>query len=186
METEDGSPAGGGSIDDASPGVATPPLKSVQSTRPDYFQNLRRGSTRTNLRLEGQDDDDDADAVHQGSTSASNFAPHVENVDVNEIRRRTSLKYLGETASTQRVEVRLKDFSYHVPVRVDAPSINTALNTSPCYAATNILKNIGEYISGKRKVSNRYIRGLLELPNDVTDLNCTWAYTILLHFYFFR
>ena len=174
METEDGSPTGGGAVDAASPDVATPPRQSVQSTRPDYFQNLRRGSTKTNLRLEGQDNDDDADAdaVHrQDSPSASNPATDVENVSVNELRRRTSLKYLGETAArTQRVEVRLKDYSYHVPVRVDAPSINTALNTSPCYVATNVLKNVGEYISGKRKVSNKDIRGLLELPNDVTDL----------------
>jgi hypothetical protein len=172
METEDGSPTGGGAVDAASPDVATPPRQSVQSTRPDYFQNLRRGSTKTNLRLEGQDNDDDADAVHhQDSPSAPNPATDVENVSVNELRRRTSLIYLGETAArTQRVEVRLKDYSYHVPVRVDAPSINTALNTSPCYVATNVLKNVGEYISGKRKVSNKDIRGLLELPNDVTDL----------------
>jgi hypothetical protein len=169
METEDGSPTGGGAVDAASSDVATPPRQSVQSTRPDYFQNLRRGSTKTNLRLEGQDNDDDADAVHhQDSPSAPNPATDVENVSVNELRRRTSLKYLGETAArTQRVEVRLKDYSYHVPVRVDAPSINTALNTSPCYVATNVLKNVGEYISGKRKVSNKDIRGVTDLISIV-------------------
>ena len=147
METEYGFPAVGGTADAASPGVATPRLQSVQSLRPDYIQNLRRGSTRTNLRLEGQDD-----AV-QDSPSASP-TPDVENVAVNELRRRNSLEYLGQTVSTQQVEVRLKDYSYHVPIRVDAPSIKTALNTSPCYVATNIMKNFGEYISGKRKVTN--------------------------------
>ena len=52
----------------------------------------------------------------------------------------------------QKVEVRIKDYSYHVPVRVDAPSIKTVFNTSPCYAATNIMKNAVELATGKRQV----------------------------------
>ena len=52
----------------------------------------------------------------------------------------------------QKVEVRIKDYSYHVPVRVDAPSIKTVFNTSPCYAATNIMKNVVELATGKRQV----------------------------------
>ena len=52
----------------------------------------------------------------------------------------------------QKVEVRIKDYSYHVPVRVDAPSIKTVFNTSPCYAVTNIMKNVVELATGKRQV----------------------------------
>ena len=52
----------------------------------------------------------------------------------------------------QKVEVRIKDYSYHVPVRVDAPSIKTVFNTSPCYAFTNIMKNVVELATGKRQV----------------------------------
>lgn len=164
METEEDSLAGGGAVDAASPGLAVCHRLSVQSTRPDYFQNLRRGSV-PNLRLEGHDD-----TIHHDSPSDDPPAPPVDTaVFVDEILRRISLKCLDESANPRQVEVRLKDYSYHVPIRVDAPSINTALNTSPCYVATNIVKNFGELITGKRKV--REIRDVWIYKRS-NDLNC--------------
>lgn len=132
---------------------------SVQSTRPDYFQNLRRGSV-TNLRLEGDgnddaNDDDDGERRDGGRRSGGSVVDM--EIAVADLRRRLSATWTGNDGDrasygSSSVEVRLRDFSYRVPVRVDGPSINTALNTSPCYVATNVIKNFGEYITGKRKV----------------------------------
>ena len=85
-------------------------------------------------------------------------------------KRRTSLEEQGgggrRVAPTlQKVEVRIKDYSYHVPVRVDAPSIKTVFNTSPCYVATNILKNVVELATGKRQVC-------LCIWEKVIDIEC--------------
>jgi hypothetical protein len=143
---------------------------SVQSTRPDYFRNLRKGSI-TNLRLEGRDDDMNDDVNRQERRDSRQSETVVDmDVAVAELRRRLSARWTGNdggdgmSSKDVPVEVRLKDFSYHVPIRVDGPSIDTALNTSPCYVATNIMKNFGEYITGKRRV--RAISTFLLLRSD--------------------
>ncbi len=113
----------------------------------------------------------DATTTRTGTNTSA--ATNTEELDVAEFRRR--LTYIrdakskrctfldasiideegggGRRAPTlQKVEVRINDYSYHVPVRVDAPSIKTVFNTSPCYVATTILKNVVELATGKRQV----------------------------------
>ena len=50
------------------------------------------------------------------------------------------------------VEVRIKNYSHTVAIRKDAPSIKTVFNTSPCYVGMELVGNIGEIITGRKKV----------------------------------
>ena len=43
------------------------------------------------------------------------------------------------------VQVVLRDYSYHVPIRTDAPSIKTVLNQSVCYGAFEFFRRIHYY-----------------------------------------
>jgi len=146
---------------------------SYLASRPDYFANLRRGSV-PNLHLDVADGDDEravfgiGDLVEgsptqkrSGSAMASLTAFPREDagdggVAVSELRQRLSVRRMSETAlgMAEEVQVRvtLKDYSYHVPTREDAPSIKTVFNQSPCYAASSFLVNVGELITGSRKI----------------------------------
>ena len=57
------------------------------------------------------------------------------------------------TADATQVEVRLKNYSHCISVRIDAPSIKTVFNTSPCYVGVEFVRNVGEIITGRKKVS---------------------------------
>ena len=68
---------------------------SVQSTRPDYFRNLRKGSI-TNLRLEGRDDDMNDDVNRQERRDSRQSETVVDmDVAVAELRRRLSARWTG-------------------------------------------------------------------------------------------
>ena len=138
------------------------PLRnSVQSTRPSYLQSLLREGHVPSLRLENNNDitEDNEGVEHDNDNNTPNNNPSTMHMDVPELRRRfTSMRDVGERPTTKspllaQVEVRMKDYSYHVPIRVDAPSIKTVFNQSPCYVGTNFIKNVGELITGQRKVS---------------------------------
>jgi hypothetical protein len=45
----------------------------------------------------------------------------------------------------------MKNYSYRVPIRVDAPSIKTVFNTSPCYVMMGIVRNAVEIVTQKKK-----------------------------------
>ena len=140
--------------------------QSKQSSRNDYLQSLLKGSI-PDLKLEdGHTNDDDSDTKNGPSTpksgNTSTVSPEAEGtttqMDINELRQKLtslrSLKTKHNIEQYQEVEIRLKDYSYHVPIRVDAPSIKTVFNQSPCYVGTTILKNVGELITSSRKVSS--------------------------------
>ena len=149
---------------------------SYLASRPDYFANLRRGSV-PNLHLDSIDDVEDGDDgdderavfgigdLMKGSHKQKRSSPAMASlggeagdggVAVAELRQRLSVRRMSETARGKaeevQVQVTLKDYSYHVPIREDAPSIKTVFNQSPCYAASSFLVNVGELITGSRKV----------------------------------
>ena len=143
--------------------------QSVQATRTDYLQSLLKGSI-PDLKLEdGHTNDNDDNNNNNGpstpkSGNTSTVSPTAEGttqMNISELREKLAslrdIKTKHNIEQYQEVEVRLKDYSYHVPIRVDAPSIKTVFNQSPCYVGTTILTNVGELITGSRKVSSLHI-----------------------------
>ena len=189
--------------EDALAGTEDPSLplrrNSVQSTRPSYLQSLLREGHKPSLYLENNDiTEDDEDVVDNGNannndnTTPNNNPSTTMHMDVPELRRRfTSMRDMGERPTTTtpllaQVEVRMKDYSYHVPIRVDAPSIKTVFNQSPCYVGTNFIKNVGELITGQRKVSTRNYLLLLILFLFVFSYIRFWyTHTLILQNYVF-
>ena len=43
------------------------------------------------------------------------------------------------------VEVRMKDFSYYIPIKADAPTVKTVGNQSICYAAYEFFRRLHQY-----------------------------------------
>ena len=141
----------------------------IQATRTDYLQSLLKGSI-PDLKLE--DGHTASDNVNNNNNNNGPSTPKSGNtstispgategpttqMDISELREKLAslrdIKTKHNIEQYQEVEVRLKDYSYHVPIRVDAPSIKTVFNQSPCYVGTTILNNVGELITGSRKVS---------------------------------
>ena len=145
--------------------------QSIQASRTDYLQSLLKGSI-PDLKLEdGHTNDNDDNNNNNGpstpkSGNTSTVSPAVAEgpttqMNISELREKlASLRDIitkHNIQQYQEVEVRLKDYSYHVPIRVDAPSIKTVFNQSPCYVGTTILKNVGELITGSRRVSSLHV-----------------------------
>lgn len=75
---------------------------------------------------------------------------------------RQSFRNISNTSKLNQVEVRLKNYSRTVTVRKDAPSIKTVFNTSPCYVAMELVGNVGEIITGTKKVGH-----ILHVPSHM-------------------
>ena len=154
-----------------SQGLTSLKQSTIQATRTDYLQSLLKGSI-PDLKLEdghNTNDDNDNNNTNGPSTPKSGNTSTVSpatadgstQMNISELREKLAslhdIKSKHNIEQYQEVEVRLKDYSYHVPIRVDAPSIKTVFNQSPCYVGTTILKNVGELITGSRKVSSLHI-----------------------------
>ena len=111
----------------------------VQATRPDYFQGLR------DLRRLG------GAARHLGG-GAGGGGGLADNAlrSVHALRRTQTLP----GTAIREVEVRLKNYSYGVPVRAEGPSVRTVFNQSPCYVGTALVRNAAELVTGKRQVAD--------------------------------
>jgi hypothetical protein len=138
---------------------------SIQQSRPDYLTNLLSGRAlgrAPSLRLESsQDDTDIIDELQKTSSDdgGTTTTPRPSRAELSKrlTFMRNSIKQLqqnnNKTPVIENVEVKLHNYSYHVPIRIDAPSIKTVFNQSPCYVVTNFMVNVGELITGERKVS---------------------------------
>ena len=138
---------------------------SIQQSRPDYLTSLLSGRTPS-LRLESSQDDNDVNDELQkatsndvdGSSTATTPPRRPSRAELSKrlTSMRNSMKKLHQQQQQQsiieNVEVKLHNYSYHVPIRIDAPSIKTVFNQSPCYVMTNFMVNVGELITGERKV----------------------------------
>ena len=145
---------------------------SIQQSRPDYLTSLLSGRAlgrAPSLRLESSQDDNDINDELQKTTSDDDRTttttttprrPSRAELSKRLTSMRNSIKQLQQqnnnTPLIENVEVKLHNYSYHVPIRIDAPSIKTVFNQSPCYVVTNFMVNVGELITGERKVSCSY------------------------------
>ena len=122
--------------------------------RQDHFKALMKQSRMSLPRIdvdvrEVRDSDDDIIEEEDGEAVPEEEA------------RYQRIRHLLE-GRTVEVEVRLRDFSYHVPVKTDTPSVKTVMNQSPCY---------GTYEFGRRfveKCCNR--RAITRLPTTAVDV----------------
>ena len=126
--------------------------EGIQASRPSYLQSLRAGSV-VSLRLEGGLERDVADEDSQGPGEEEIKTP------TSRVSKFDPLEELAKSGKLARVEVRMRGYSYVVPVWADAPSIKTVTNQSPCYVGTEFVKNVGELITGQRRV--RVNRGII-------------------------
>jgi hypothetical protein len=141
---------------------------SIQKSRPDYLTSLLSGRTPS-LRLESSQDGDSSDDLQKttsdvdGSTTTTTSPRRPSRAELSKrlTSMRNSIKKLQQNNTTaaviENVQVKLHNYSYHVPIRIDAPSIKTVFNQSPCYVVSNFMVNVGELITGERKVSYIYI-----------------------------
>jgi hypothetical protein len=131
------------------------------------------------LWLEEGDTEISADAEPQETKDGGR-----KTMDIHELQRQfASFRQAAKLpAGLTQVEVRVRDFSYHASIRVDAPSIKTVFNTSPCYVGAEFVKNVGEIITGQKKV--RAQCGVLvwlmnyvmsSTPIMIHELKCTGA-----------
>ena len=56
-----------------------------------------------------------------------------------------------EKVPERLVEVRVKDYSYHIPVKMDAPTVKTVANQSICYAAYEFFRRVHMYRRAKKE-----------------------------------
>ena len=138
---------------------------SIQKSRPDYLTSLLSGRTPS-LRLESSQDGDSSDDLQKttsdvdGSSTTTTTSPQRPSraeLSKRLTSMRNSIKKLQQNNTTatlvENVQVKLHNYSYHVPIRIDAPSIKTVFNQSPCYVVSNFMVNVGELITGERTVS---------------------------------
>lgn len=139
-------------------------------SRQDYLTRLLSGRAPS-LRLESSKDDDDDDFNDDTSTSVTS-PPKPSSPTRSELSRRftsmrASLRQLP--SGLDKVEVRMHNYSYHVPINVEVANIKTVINQSPCYAMTTFMINVGELFTGKRKVKD--ILGHHEKKWILQDIN---------------
>jgi energy-coupling factor transporter ATP-binding protein EcfA2 len=58
---------------------------------------------------------------------------------------RKRLSVYQERVPERLVEVRIKDYSYYIPLKADAPTVKTVANQSICYAAYEFFRRIHQY-----------------------------------------
>lgn len=73
------------------------------------------------------------------------------------------------------VEVRLQNYSYHVPIRMGAPAVKTVMNQSICYGAYEFFHRMSQYCSRRGRNNNegearRSPRSSLWLPRTASDI----------------
>jgi ABC-type multidrug transport system fused ATPase/permease subunit len=65
-------------------------------------------------------------------------------------------KFQAHLGMDRHVQVNLRNFSYHVPVKMDSPSIKTVLNQSPSYAIFEFFRRVHHYCQRKTSSPERW------------------------------
>ena len=165
-----------GKADEDSSAPPPPEAPSPQSGRPDHLKSLirRNQSTRaermafasTVLESIGEEDidaDDEeqvlppAQASEAGTPTGTAARPGLTAAE-RRVSRRTS-QYAQRQSAFQAqaperlVEVRLRDVSCYVPVKMDAPSVKTVANQSVCYGAFEFVRRLHQFCQSRSSSS---------------------------------
>jgi len=126
---------------------------SPQGRRPDYLKSLidRRNSNLASILegappLDGVDEaaDEEAgtDAQQDAATSRPTMADFVKHQSTYQLQ-----------APERLVEVRLRNVSYHVPIKMDAPDVKTVANQSVCYGAYEFFRRWHQFCQRSRQAA---------------------------------
>lgn len=112
----------------------------------------------TSAILEGIDEEDEeqaqpAQASEVSTTTAGSGRPKrgagltfAEQRVSRRMSQYTQRQSVYQAQAPERlVEVRLRDVSYHVPVKMDAPSVKTVANQSVCYGAFEFFRRLHQF-----------------------------------------
>jgi ABC-type multidrug transport system fused ATPase/permease subunit len=136
--------AGGNEAVEPKPPASEDP--SPQRRRPDYLKSLidRRNSNLASI-LEGGPPLDGVDeaADEEVGTGAQQDATSTSRPTMADFAKRQSAYQLQ--APERLVEVRLRNFSYQVPIKMDAPDVKTVANQSVCYGAYEFFRRLHQF-----------------------------------------
>lgn len=137
--------AGGNEAVEPKPPASEDP--SPQRRRPDYLKSLidRRNSNLASI-LEGGpplDDVDEAADEEVGTGAQQDAATSTSRPTMADFAKRQSAYQLQ--APERLVEVRLRNFSYQVPIKMDAPDVKTVANQSVCYGAYEFFRRLHQF-----------------------------------------
>ena len=163
--------------DSSAPSSPPPEAPSPQSGRPDHLKSLirRNQSTRaermafasTVLESIGEEDIDAGDEEQvlppaqasevsgTAAAAADGTAPRPGlTAAERRVSRRTSQYAQRQSvfqaqAPERLVEVRLRDVSCYVPVKMDAPSVKTVANQSVCYGAFEFVRRLHQFCQSR-------------------------------------
>lgn len=162
----------GGETLERQPSVGLLPHSSTNlphSERKDHFKSLLKQSRKSLPHFVR----DGVIGLRERDARRDSLNEEDGNAEEEERYERIREMLAGESL---QVEVRMRQFSFLVPIRTDAPSVKTVLNQSPCYGAYEFGRRFVRLISSsKKKLSLPHIASKVFLPYDkhpvLTDIN---------------
>ena len=163
----------GASGNSPSPPAASSSPQNLRASRLETLLEEKKGLL--NLDVVDEDDleagEEKIDGVEEEEDEEAS-----QQEDFEGPRRRQSLKELGQRmsllqaeSSYRQVGVRMKDFSYHVPVKMDAPTVPTVLNQSICYLSYEVFRRVSRYCNRKTRSGDGWA------PSNVSDIVLPFA-----------
>lgn len=162
------------------------PERVRHDRRPSHLETCIRESQKKLARFDSLDFDSPR---HRDPTASGDGVQHHpsmveededENLDTMEFDQMKRMREaLGGRSSL--VEVRMRDFSYLVPVKADRPSILTVLNQSPCYGAFEFFRRVSQYCCAPRNTSTPRRGSARWLPTTASDVFLPFSKKSVLH-----
>jgi ABC-type nitrate/sulfonate/bicarbonate transport system ATPase subunit len=146
-----------------------------QSRRASHLDSLIKSSRESLARFDPsvlaslERDDEEVNqiqAIHEEEGEGGETRREQAERKFRKLRKRLSV--YQDKVPERLVEVRVRDYSYHVPVRMDAPSVKTVANQSICYAAYELVRRIHQYRINRKAGTSR--RASLWRPGTASEV----------------
>jgi energy-coupling factor transporter ATP-binding protein EcfA2 len=125
-----------------SPSLARRRTSHIETLLKASRESLARFDLSTSIPEDEENGSGTFEVVEEGGDV--NVAPASEREKkFHNLRKRLSV--YQERVPERLVEVRIKDYSYYIPVKADAPTVKTVANQSICYAAYEFFRRIHQY-----------------------------------------
>ena len=114
------------------------------------------------------------DEVQAASDMDESEESSLRRVSIKDFGRRMTI-YQNQQKIERLVEVRLRNLSYNVPVKMDAPSVRTVTNQSLCYRIYEFFRRLTQYYRPPMDSSERW------LPTTASDIFSPYQTKTILH-----